>query len=141
MRKRRTKEEIERDNALLQEKKDMIAKKKALSIARVAHLEDRMAIKDSGAESAHPRGTLFISTHGNIIDMKDAMGSEAPDRDELCSQKNEPKKASRKQPANDKPIVQGSLRQAKEKRKRVETEDEAGRFRNQEMIEMNYGVK
>jgi len=69
IRKRRTKAEIEHDKALLQEKKDAIAKKKALGIARVAQLEDRMATEDSGAESAHPRGTLFISAHGNIPDM------------------------------------------------------------------------
>jgi len=115
--KRCTKEEIKCNNALLQEKKDMITKKKALGIAHVAHLEDRMAIKDSGAERAHPHSTLFISTHGNIIDMKDAMESEAPDRDKLHSQKNEPKKASRKELANDKSVIQDSLRQAKEKQK------------------------
>jgi hypothetical protein len=67
IRKRRTREEIERDNALLHEKKEAIAKKKALGIARVAQLEDRMAIKDSSAESAHPRGMLFISLMGTLL--------------------------------------------------------------------------
>ena len=134
IRKRRTKAEIEHDKALLQEKKDTITKKKALGIARVAQLEDRMATEDSGAESAHPRGTLFISAHGNIPDMMTDHGiKEAPDRDELPSQKNEPKKAGKTQPANNKPISQGSLKHAKEKQKRVETEDEAGRFHSEEM--------
>ena len=130
-RKRRTREEIEHDKALLQEKKDAAAKKKALGIARVAQLEDRMTIIDSGAESAHPRGMLFISPHGNVINMKNVHGiKEAPDRDKLPSQKNGPKKT---QPANIKPVVQGSPKQAKEKWKRVESEDEAGKFHGKEM--------
>jgi hypothetical protein len=52
--KRRTKEEIERDKALLQEKKEANAREKPASVTRVAQLEDRMAVEDSGAESAHP---------------------------------------------------------------------------------------
>jgi hypothetical protein len=54
-RKRRTREEIEHDNALLQEKKEAKATSKQASIARVAELEDRMAVNDSGAEKAYPR--------------------------------------------------------------------------------------
>jgi hypothetical protein len=134
IKKRRTKAEIEHDKALLQEKKDVLAKRKALGIARVAQLEDRMATEDSGAEDAHPRGMLFISAHGSILDMKTDHGiTEAPDRDDPLSQKNRPKRAGKTQQANNKPVTQGSLKQAKEKRKRAETEDEAGRFHSQEM--------
>ena len=71
-RKRRTKAEIEHDNALLQEKKEALAREKADSVARVAQLEDKMAVEDSGAESAHPRnsrGTLLHLLHGNVTDI------------------------------------------------------------------------
>jgi hypothetical protein len=93
-----------------------------------------MAITDSGAESAHPRHMLFISPHGNVTDMKNVHGiKEAPDRGKLPSQKNKPKKADKMQPANVKPIAQGSPEWAKEKWKQVESEDEAGRFHSKEM--------
>jgi hypothetical protein len=118
----------------LQEKKDVATKKKTLSIAHVVQLEDRMAIMDSGAESAHPHHMFFISPHGNVTDMKSIHGiKEAPDRGKLPSQKNKPKKVGKTQLANIKPIAQGSPEWAKEKWKQVESEDEAGRCHSKEM--------
>lgn len=55
VRKRRTKEEIARDNALLEEKKNEKNRRQTKGIARIAELEDQMAIDDTGAEGAHPR--------------------------------------------------------------------------------------
>jgi hypothetical protein len=55
IRKRRTKAEIARDNALLEEKKAEKQLQQTQGIARIAVLEDRMAVDDAGAESAHPR--------------------------------------------------------------------------------------
>lgn len=55
VRKRRTKEEMARDKALLAVKKAEENLKKVQGIARIAELEDRMAIDDAGAGSAHPR--------------------------------------------------------------------------------------
>ena len=54
-RKRRTKAEIARDNALLEEKRNEKRRQQAKGIAQIAELEDRMAIDDAGAEGAHPR--------------------------------------------------------------------------------------
>ena len=54
-RKRRTKEEIAQDKAVLEVKKAEEKLQKLQAIARIAELEDRMAIDDAGAESAHPR--------------------------------------------------------------------------------------
>lgn len=54
-RKRRTKEEIARDNELLQEKRDKKLRQQTKGIERIAELEDQMAIDDASAESAHPR--------------------------------------------------------------------------------------
>ena len=54
-RKRPTKEEIARDKAILEVKKAEEKLQKLQAIARIAELEDRMAIDDAGAESAHPR--------------------------------------------------------------------------------------
>ena len=55
IRKRRTKEEMARDKALLAAKKAEENLQKAQGIACIAELEDRMAIDDASAESAHPR--------------------------------------------------------------------------------------
>lgn len=55
IRKRRTKEEIARDNALQKEKKDKKKRQQTKSIAHIAELEDQMAVDDAGAEGAHPR--------------------------------------------------------------------------------------
>jgi hypothetical protein len=54
-RKRRTKEEIARDNEFLQNKRDEKWRQQTEGIERVAELEDQMAIDDANAESAHPR--------------------------------------------------------------------------------------
>ena len=54
-RKRRTKAEMARDRALLEEKKTEKSRQQTQSFERIAELEDRMAIDDAGAESAHPR--------------------------------------------------------------------------------------
>jgi hypothetical protein len=54
-RKRRTKAEIERDNALLEEKKRAKDEKKQGSVARVAELEDNMAVNDANSINVHPR--------------------------------------------------------------------------------------
>jgi hypothetical protein len=53
--KRRTKAEMARDRALQEEMKNEKKRQQTESIARIAELEDRMAIDDAGAESAHPR--------------------------------------------------------------------------------------
>jgi hypothetical protein len=55
VRKRRTKEEVARDNALKQEKIDQKKRQQTKGIALIAELEDRMAIDDASAEGAHPR--------------------------------------------------------------------------------------
>jgi hypothetical protein len=55
IRKRRTKAEIARDNALLEEKKAEKQHQKTEGIARIADLEDQMAVDDTGAESTHPQ--------------------------------------------------------------------------------------
>jgi hypothetical protein len=47
--------EIQRDNVRLQEKQEVETREKKESIKRVAKLEDKMAVEDHGAESAHPR--------------------------------------------------------------------------------------
>lgn len=54
-RKRRTKAEIARDNALQEEKKEQKNRQQTKSITRIAELEDQMAIDDANAEGAHPR--------------------------------------------------------------------------------------
>lgn len=54
-RPRRTKEEMARDRALLEEKKAENKRQQDKGIERIAELEDRMAIDDAGAEGAHPR--------------------------------------------------------------------------------------
>jgi len=62
IRKRRTKAEMARDNALVEEKKSEKKRQQTKSVARIAELEDRMAIDDAGAEGAHPRNQkgLFV---------------------------------------------------------------------------------
>jgi len=55
IRKRRTKAEMARDKALLEEKKAEKKRQQTKGIERIAELEDRMAIDDAGAEGAHPR--------------------------------------------------------------------------------------
>ena len=55
IRKRRTKAEMARDNALKEEKKAEKTRQRSKSVACVAELEDRMAIEDAGAFGAHPR--------------------------------------------------------------------------------------
>ena len=55
IRKRRTKAEMARDKALADEKKAEKKRQKTKGIARIAELEDQMAIDDAGAEGAHPR--------------------------------------------------------------------------------------
>jgi hypothetical protein len=55
IRKRRTKAEIARDNALQEEKRDRKQLQRNQGIARIASLEDQMAIDDASAEDAHPR--------------------------------------------------------------------------------------
>jgi hypothetical protein len=52
---RRTKAEIEHDRAMLQEKKEAKEQAKKAVIARVAQLEDQMAIEEANIGSAHPR--------------------------------------------------------------------------------------
>ena len=54
IRKRRAKEEMARDKALLAVKKAKENLQKAQGIACIAELEDRMPIDDAGAKSAHP---------------------------------------------------------------------------------------
>ena len=54
-RKRRTKAEIARDNALKEEKKAEKNRQQTKGVARIADLEDQMAIDDAEAEGAHPR--------------------------------------------------------------------------------------
>lgn len=54
-RKRRTKEEMARDKAIAEEKKERKKRQQTKGIARIAELEDRMAIDDAGVEGAHPR--------------------------------------------------------------------------------------
>jgi hypothetical protein len=61
-RKRRTREEIDRDNALIQEANAAKKRKKNEGIARIAQLEDKMAVDDASAGSAHPR-----SHHGALL--------------------------------------------------------------------------
>ena len=55
VKKRRTKAEVEHDRAVLQMERDAEQQKKDKGIARVAQLEDQMAVEDSNAGSAHPR--------------------------------------------------------------------------------------
>ena len=55
IRKRRTKAEIARDKAALEEQKNEISRQHMQVVTRIAELEDRMAIDDAGAEGAHPR--------------------------------------------------------------------------------------
>lgn len=55
IRKRRTKAEMARDNALKEEKKVQKKRQQAKGIAHIAELEDQMAIDDAAAEDAHPR--------------------------------------------------------------------------------------
>lgn len=59
-RKRRTKAEIARDEALLLAKKEAEKKRKDEGIARVAQMEDKMAINDANVRSAHPRSRKGI---------------------------------------------------------------------------------
>jgi hypothetical protein len=63
MSKRRTKAEVEHDKALLRSKKEAETQKKNEGIARVAQLEDQMAIDDANIGNSHPRshkGTKLI---------------------------------------------------------------------------------
>src|SRR5882762_9478686 len=65
IRKRRTKEEMARDKALQEVKKAEENLQKAQSITHIAEMEDRMAIDDAGAESAHSRnhkGSCLVFT-------------------------------------------------------------------------------
>jgi hypothetical protein len=64
MRKRRTKAEVEEERALLRAKKEAEKQKKDEGIARVAQLEDKMALDDANIGSSHPR-----SQKGNQVDM------------------------------------------------------------------------
>ena len=58
--KRRTKAEMDHDRALQQEKKEAEKKRKNDGIARVAQLEDKMAIDEANIASAHPRSRQGI---------------------------------------------------------------------------------
>jgi hypothetical protein len=63
MRKRRTRVEIDRDNALQEEKKAQKKRQTTKGITRIAALEDQMAVDDASADAAHPRnqkGSLSI---------------------------------------------------------------------------------
>jgi hypothetical protein len=140
-RKRHTKAEIERDNALLQQEKEAEAQKKNEGIARVAQLEDKMAIDDTKTGGAHPR-----NNHSDLISLCFSCRTNDPKKDlrkgatrrgdeqvadngiELPSRKQLLKKAGATQPASRGPIARGSLRPAdevaKQKRKHLGTKDE-----------------
>jgi hypothetical protein len=60
IRVRRTKAEIEHDKAVLREKKQAEEQKTNEGIARVAQLEDKMALDEADAGSAHPRSRAGI---------------------------------------------------------------------------------
>lgn len=53
--KRRTKAEMELERSRLRQEKEVKEQKKNASLARVAQLEDQMAVDDANAGSAHPR--------------------------------------------------------------------------------------
>jgi Mg-chelatase subunit ChlI len=64
-RKRRTRDEIEADNAAEKAKKQEKKRKSNDQVTTIANLEGEMAKKDAGANSAHPRSRngdfLFFS--------------------------------------------------------------------------------
>jgi hypothetical protein len=66
-RKRRTKEEIARDKALEDEQKHQKKNQRTKSVARIAELEDRMAIDDASAENAHPRNQKSLLSYAILV--------------------------------------------------------------------------
>jgi hypothetical protein len=72
VRKRRTKAEMARDKALLEEQKAEKKRQQTQVIERIAELEDRMAIDDADAVGSHPRnqkGSCFVYLFFHLIEL------------------------------------------------------------------------